>query len=270
MNQTTDTSPLLTVDSLSFRVSQTNILSGVTFELKAGQFVGLLGPNGAGKSSLLRCIYRYCVPSDGRIMLFGRSINAYSRQEYAKHVAVVLQEVPEQFNLAVFDVIAMGLTPHKPLFSATSKEDKSNIEAVLDRVGLLHKAKQVFSSLSGGEKQRAMIARAMLQKPSLLIMDEPTSHLDVRYQIQIMELAKSLGVSVLASFHDLNLAGAMSDHLLVLKNGQLTAQGKPNEVLTSGLLSDVFGVCAEVTQVPIRSDEQASVPHIRYHYGYIR
>ncbi|NOU52113.1 ABC transporter ATP-binding protein [Pseudoalteromonas sp. JBTF-M23] len=270
MNQTTDTSPILTVENLSLRISQTDILSGVNFEVKVGQFVGLLGPNGAGKSSLLRCIYRYCAPTDGRIMLFGKPIDTYSRQEYAKHVAVVLQEVPEQFNLAVFDVIAMGLTPHKPLFSSTSKEDKSNIEAVLDRVGLLHKAKQVFSSLSGGEKQRAMIARAMLQKPSLLIMDEPTSHLDVRYQIQIMELAKSLGVCVLASFHDLNLAGAMSDHLLVLKNGQLQAQGEPNTVLSSGLLSDVFGVCADVSHVPIANDDQTMVPHIRYHYGYVR
>ncbi|BBN80706.1 ABC cobalamin uptake system ATPase BtuD [Pseudoalteromonas sp. A25] len=270
MNHATTPSPILQIKNLSLSASHTDILSKVSFEVQAGQFVGLLGPNGAGKSSLLRCIYRYCAPSEGQVSLFGDPIDNYSRQDYAKHVAVVLQEVPEQFNLAVFDVVAMGLTPHKPLFSVTTTEDKNNIAMVLDRVGLLAKARQVFSSLSGGEKQRAMIARAMLQRPSLLIMDEPTSHLDVRYQIQIMELAKSLGVSVLASFHDLNLAGAISDHLLVLHNGQLKAQGAPNQVLTSRLLSEVFGVCADVSQVPSSKDAESFVPHIRYHYGYIQ
>ncbi|WP_105167570.1 ABC transporter ATP-binding protein [Pseudoalteromonas sp. T1lg23B] len=271
MNQSVQaTRTMLDVQQVGLQINQSYILKDVSFNIKAGQFVGLLGPNGAGKSSLLRCIYRFIKPTRGQIKFLDAPVESYSRQEYAKQVAVVLQDVPEQFNLAVFDVVAMGLTPHKPLFSSMNHEDKSEIAMALAKVGLTHKSTQMFSSLSGGEKQRVMIARAMVQQPQLLIMDEPTSHLDVKYQIQIMELAKSLGVSVLASFHDLNLAAAISDHLLVLHDGELKAQGSPLQVLTSELLSDVFGVCAQVTQVPNAHNEQTLVPHIRYHYGYIQ
>lgn len=271
MNQSVHaTCSMLDVQQVGLQINQSNILKDVSFSIKAGQFVGLLGPNGAGKSSLLRCIYRFIKPTYGQIQLLNAPIERYSRPEYAKQVAVVLQDVPEQFNLGVFDVVAMGVTPHKPLFSSINHKDKDDIAMALEKVGLSHKSNQMFSSLSGGEKQRVMIARAMVQQPQLLIMDEPTSHLDVKYQIQIMELAKSLGVSVLASFHDLNLAAAVSDHLLVLQNGELKAQGTPLQVLTSELLSDVFGVCAQVTQVPNAHSEQTLVPHIRYHYGYIQ
>ncbi|CAH9049832.1 Ferric enterobactin transport ATP-binding protein FepC [Pseudoalteromonas holothuriae] len=270
MIQASSPPPMLSVKQLGLKVNQSTILNDISFDIKTGQFIGLLGPNGAGKSSLLRCIYRYTKPSYGFIQLLDKSIDDYSRQAYAQQVAVVLQEVPEQFNLAVFDVVAMGLTPHKPLFSSMDQDDKNYVYTALEKVGLTHKNTQMFCSLSGGEKQRVMIARAMVQRPKLLIMDEPTSHLDVKYQIQIMELAKSLGVSVLASFHDLNLACAISDSLLVLHQGSLKAQGKPQSVLTSHLLSDVFGVCADVSLVQSASDIHNVVPHIRYHYGYVK
>ena len=261
-------SPVIEVCHLNLKIAEHHILNNINFTIQPGRFVGLIGPNGAGKSSLLRCLYRYAAPSAGRITFFGKSLSDYPRQEYAKHVAVVLQEIPDQFNLTVFDVVAMGVLPHKTLFSSVNQQDKTQIINAIDKVGLNDKSQQPFSHLSGGEKQRALIARAIVQQPTFLIMDEPTSHLDVKYQIQIMALAKSLNITVLASFHDLNLAAALCDEILVLQQGALVAQGAPIDILTAQLLADVYGVHAVVNSVPCPYDGITQVPHIRYHYGY--
>jgi iron complex transport system ATP-binding protein len=233
--------PLLSVSNLSWYAGNTQILSDISFQVPVGSFTGMLGPNGAGKSSLLRCLYRYISPANGQIKFNNQDIRSLSNQEFARNVAVVLQHTPQQFNLSVFDVVALGLIP----------------------VGLSDKTQVDFETLSGGEKQRVMIARAIVQRPQLLLMDEPTSHLDVKYQIQIMELAKSLGITIIASFHDINLASALCDQLLVLKKGSLQAVGQPKEVITEVMLSNVFDVCTKVSQHP-----QHHAPHVTYFYGY--
>ncbi|TMO56191.1 ABC transporter ATP-binding protein [Pseudoalteromonas phenolica] len=258
----------LQVSNLDLVLDKHQILHNISFDVAEGQFIGLLGPNGAGKSSLLRCLYRFFTLSSGQITLFNKTISSFSHNEYAQQVAVVLQEMPEHFNLSLYDVVAMGITPHKSLFSPLNKADHELIAKSIEQVGLTHKINESFAHLSGGEKQRALIAKAMAQKPRLLIMDEPTSHLDVKYQIQIMELAKAMGITVVASFHDLNLAAAMSDSLLVLQHGELYKRGTPTDVLDAQLLSDVFDVCAEVTQVPCPYRDKTHIPHIRYHFGY--
>ena len=258
----------LQVSNLNLVLDNHQILQNISFDVTEGQFIGLLGPNGAGKSSLLRCLYRFFIPSSGQITLFNKTISSFSHNEYAQQVAVVLQEMPEHFNLSLYDVVAMGVTPHKSLFSPLNKADHELIAKSIEQVGLAHKINEAFAHLSGGEKQRALIAKAMAQKPRLLIMDEPTSHLDVKYQIQIMELAKAMGITVIASFHDLNLAAAMSDSLLVLQQGELYKSGAPTDVLDAQLLSDVFDVCAEVSQVPCPYRDKTHIPHIRYHFGY--
>ena len=254
----------VSINNLSLVIHNKRILSDISFFVSPGQFIGLIGPNGAGKSSLLRCLYRYQAPVSGSIQIDDMEIRQFTRQTYAKKVAAVLQEIPSQFNLAVFDVVAMGLTPHKSLFSSVSLRDRQAIQEALQKVGLTHKLQQSYESLSGGEKQRVMIARAIVQQPSLLLMDEPTSHLDVKYQIEIMALAKSLGMTVIASFHDLNLASALCDAILVLDEGQLVANGTPQDVMTSTMLFNVFGVHAEV--ILQASDEGVLTPHIRYQY----
>jgi len=255
---------LLSVNSLGWQVADCVILADISFQIPTGSFIGLLGPNGAGKSSLLRCLYRYVQPTSGNVYYNNRDIWQLAAKDYAKDVAVVLQHTPQQFQLKVTDVVALGLVPHKTWFGSNTREDAELVSYAIDKVGLSHKAQMQFESLSGGEKQRVMIARAIVQQPKLLIMDEPTSHLDVKYQIQIMELAKSLGITVLASFHDLNLASAICDRLLLLDNGHLVAEGRPSEVLTEQTLSDVFGVCAQINSHP-----QHQGPHITYLYGYI-
>lgn len=264
MNHPKSKASLLSVEQLSWSTENNSILSDIGFDVEHGSFTGILGPNGAGKSTLLRCLYRYLQPDSGSITFDGQDISEFTANDYAKKVAVVLQETPSYFNLTLHDVVALGLIPHKGIFTRASETDREKIAQAIEQVGLSHKEKQSFEHLSGGEKQRALIARAIVQSPKLLIMDEPTSHLDVRYQIQIMELAKSLDITVIASFHDLNLASAMCDNLLVLADGKLVAQGNPNDVITMDMLSDVFGVCAQITE-----HHQHKVPHISYYYGYM-
>lgn len=257
-------SPLISVEHLCWKTDANVILNDISLAVKKGSFTGILGPNGAGKSSLLRCLYRYLKPSSGSVKFDGQDIWQFSANDYAKLTAVVLQETPSHFNLTVFDVVALGLIPHKGIFTRASKADHEKIVTAIEQVGLADKIEQSFEHLSGGEKQRVLIARAIVQSPQLLLMDEPTSHLDVRYQIQIMELAKSLGITVIASFHDLNLASAICDNLIVINKGQLVKQGPPEQVITKEMLSEVFGVCAEVTP-----HHHHNVPHISYYYGYV-
>lgn len=257
------TNTLLTVSNLSWSAGDNQILNDVNFQVSVGSFTGMLGPNGAGKSTLLRCLYRYITPSHGQVSFAGQDIKTMSNQEIARKVAVVLQHTPQHFNLSVFDVVALGLIPHKTLFAGNTASDLALIATAVEQVGLSSKVNTNFETLSGGEKQRVMIARAIVQRPQLLLMDEPTSHLDVKYQIQIMELAKSLGITVIASFHDLNLASALCDQLLVLKKGYLHTAGTPKDVVTELMLSNVFDVCTKVTQHP-----QHHSPHVTYFYGY--
>lgn len=259
---------LVNVENVSWRAANKSILNNINLQIPSGKFVGLIGPNGAGKSSLLRCLYRFNRPTLGKITFNQQDIWQLKSEDYAKHVAVVLQETPSQFNLSLYDVVALGLTPHKSLFSSTTQSDKQKITQAIATVGLEQQCNQSFESLSGGEKQRALIARAIVQQPQLLIMDEPTSHLDVKYQIQVMELAKSLGVTVFASFHDLNLAAAMCDELVVIKKGEITHTGTPLQVLSENMLAEVFEVCAQVTHHPQLSKSGNSIPHITYFYGY--
>jgi iron complex transport system ATP-binding protein len=255
---------LLSVLHVSWHADNQLILDDISFAINKGSFTGILGPNGAGKSSLLRCLYRYVKPDSGSVKFNQQDIwQGYDAYQYAQDIAVVLQETPTHFNLTVYDIVALGLLPHKGLFTREQSSDRKKIDCAIKQVGLVEKTLQNFEHLSGGEKQRALIARAIVQSPSLLIMDEPTSHLDVRYQIQVIELAKSLGITVIASFHDLNLASAMCDQLIVLNKGKLVEQGTPQEVITSEMLSNVFGVCAEVSV-----HSQHNVPHISYFYGY--
>ena len=254
---------ILQVAALSWRVDDKIILSDVSFCLPAGQMLGVIGPNGAGKSSLLRCLYRFIQPTSGHIQLFGHNIAALSAKAFACRVAVVQQDTPHYFDMTTAQLVLMGLTPHKGLFDGTNADDTKLVIQALAKVGLSHKASQQYEQLSGGEKQRALIARAIVQRPQLLILDEPTNHLDIRYQIQILELVKSLGISVIASIHDLNLASALCDSLLLLDAGKVSAIGTPDSVLTEARIGEVFGVCCQISGHP-----QHGRPLISYFYGY--
>ncbi|MDX1451557.1 MAG: ABC transporter ATP-binding protein [Oleiphilaceae bacterium] len=253
--------PLMQVSNLGWRVADKTILSDISFHIESGRFVGLLGPNGAGKSSLMRCMYRVIQPSAGQVMLAGKDIWQQSARAVAQQVAVIVQEHTEHFGLRVRDVVAMGLIPHKRLFEWETAAERDQIEQVIQALDLIALADRPFAQLSGGEKQRCMLARAMVQSPQLLIMDEPTNHLDVHYQIELLHQVREMGVTVFASFHDLNLAAAFCDELLVLDQGRLIAQGKAGEVLTEDLISTHFRTCAVVDEHPLHGH-----PRVTYAY----
>jgi iron complex transport system ATP-binding protein len=229
------------------------ILDHLDFCIMPGEFVGLIGPNGAGKSSLLRCLYRKITDYSGDLLFQNHPLQSYTRNQLAREIAVVLQEPPGQFELSVADVIAMGLTPLKKLFEFDSEQDRQRIAAAAEQVDLADKLEQNFNSLSGGEKQRAMIARAIVQNPKILIMDEPTNHLDIRHQVEVLKLARSLRITVVVSIHDLNLAATFCDRFILMDRGKIVAMGDHQQVLTEHHLSEVFGVEARIDQHPFHS-----------------
>lgn len=245
--------PVFKAINLSWHAANKQILDHLNFQVAEGEFVGLIGPNGAGKSSLLRCLYQKITRYEGELEFKGRNIESYSRNELARHMAVVLQEPPSQFELKVYDVIAMGLTPHKSLLSFDNQQDRSKIGAAAEQVDLSDKLEQHFNSLSGGEKQRAMIARAIVQQPEVLLMDEPTNHLDIRHQLEVLQLAKSLDITVVVSIHDLNLAAAFCDRFILMDNGKIVANGTFDQVLQESHLNRVFGIKAHVDQHPFHN-----------------
>ncbi|NVJ60103.1 MAG: ABC transporter ATP-binding protein [Gammaproteobacteria bacterium] len=237
-------------DNLIWQVPNKRILDELSFSVAQGEFVGLIGPNGAGKSSLLRCLYRKIIPSSGNVEFQGQPITQYSAKSLAQKIAVVLQEPPSHFELSVMDVISMGLTPHKSLLSFDTQEDRERVIRAAKDVDLEDKLDQLFNNLSGGEKQRAMIARAIVQQPSVLLMDEPTNHLDVRHQLEVLSIAKQLNITVIVSIHDLNLAAAFCNRFILLDKGRIIANGSFDQVLTEQHLLSVFGVKAKIDQHP--------------------
>jgi len=252
---------LLTVENLTWRIEDQEILSDVNFHINQGDFVGLIGPNGAGKSSLMRCLYRVNKPTAGSVAFDGQNIWQYTAKQNAKNIAVILQDHTEQLGLTVSDVISQGLTPHKHLLEWDTPEDRQQIENLIVELDLHQLRNSPFSLLSGGEKQRVMLARAMLQSPQLLIMDEPTNHLDVHYQVELLQKVKKLDMTVLASFHDLNLAAAFCDAILLIDDGKLLTFGTPEEVITEKNLNEIFN-----TQVVVDKHPLYAHPRITYAY----
>ena len=241
------------IRSLSLKIAGTQVLEDISLAVAPGEFVGVIGPNGAGKSSLLKAVYGFKYSRGaqitGEVSVDGDFVGHYSRRALAQKIAVVLQEPIMPFELSVYDVIAMGLTPNKPLLSFITKDDRVDIMQAAEQVDLVHKLPQSFESLSGGEKQRALIARAIIQQPDILLLDEPTNHLDIRHQIEILDLVRQLKITSLVSVHDLNLAAAYCDRIVLLSEGKLVIDGTPEQVLTPEVIAEVFQVKAQVVRV---------------------
>ncbi|MEX8193677.1 ABC transporter ATP-binding protein [Comamonas guangdongensis] len=239
-------SPLLQASQLRWQAAATHIVHDVSLHVGQGELVGLLGPNGSGKSTLLRMIYRILRPASGTVHADGRNIWQHGARDNARAMAVLAQENGSEFELCVRDVVLMGRTPHQSPFARDSAEDFRIVSESLERVSAMPLAERIFSTLSGGEKQRVLMARALAQQAPLLVLDEPTNHLDVRHQFELMNLIRDLGLTTLAALHELPLAAHYCDRLYLLKNGHLVAQGAPAEVLTPETIADVYGVKAQV------------------------
>ncbi len=224
-------------------------LAGLSLSLAPGEIVGVIGPNSAGKTTLIRLVTRVIEPAAGEIALDGRALRRWEPAELARWVAVVPQGVPPQFPFTVEELVMMGRYPHAPGRYFESAADLAAARAAMVATGVLELAALPLESLSGGERQRAVLARALAQEPRLLILDEPTAHLDLRYQAESAALLKRLnrerGVTILLVSHDLNLAAEVCDRLLLVAEGRLVAVGAPEAVLDESVLAAVFG--CEVT-----------------------
>jgi iron complex transport system ATP-binding protein len=230
----------LDVRGVSVHLDSRPIVHEADLLVDEGEFVALVGPNGCGKSTLMRTIYRALRPSAGLISVDGDDVHGLSWRESARRTAVVAQETPAELDFTVGEVVLMGRTPYERAAAA----DEQRCARALDRVGLAGAAERVYATLSGGEKQRALIARALVQETRLLLLDEPTSHLDIRHQLEILHLVRELGVATLAVLHDLNQAAAFCDRLYVMSAGRILVGGPPAHVLTPELISQVYGVRA--------------------------
>ncbi|XQW85626.1 ABC transporter ATP-binding protein [Thalassotalea piscium] len=243
-------SVVLEANQLTWQVDNKVIVDQISFSLKKGETLGIVGPNGAGKTSLLKCLYREYSVQKGDVSIAGKNLRDLDRKHIAQKIAVVAQHHDSIFDLTVFDVIHMGLLPHKGLFDRDNSEDLQLIESALKKVDLFTKSTQIFKTLSGGEQQRCLIARAIVQRPDILIMDEPTNHLDIFYQHQILALVKKLKLSLVITIHDLNLAAQYCDRLLLMSEGKVRVLNTPENVLTRKHLQQVFKLNCIVDQNP--------------------
>lgn len=238
----------LKVDNLCYSYGDGEAIKNLNIIVNRGEFVGLIGPNGSGKSTALKNIYRGLKPDKGTIELDGENLQTMSFRQSAIKMAVVGQENEVPFDFMVEEIVAMGRSPHKKLFEIDNENDKKIVHHALEHLGMESMAKKNYLHLSGGEKQRVLIARAIAQESDFYILDEPTNHLDISYQMQIFDFIKRLNVTVLSAIHDLNMAALYCDRLYVLKKGEIVLEGTPEEVLTEENIYNVYHVRSSVTK----------------------
>lgn len=246
-------------DNLVWRIGSKIVIDGVSLSADSGKMLGVLGPNGSGKTSLLRLLAGLKRPSAGNITLDEVQLDSIGRRNIARRVAFIEQHATTNANLKVIDVVKLGRFPHRSMFSGWTKEDDQAVTEALERTGMTVKRHDAWQSLSGGEKQRTHIARALAQAPKELILDEPTNHLDVQHQISLLRLVSSLPMTSIIALHDLNQAAMFCDSLIVMQDGKIVATGSPDQVLTRDLLRSVFKVEAHVEASPHHNR-----PHIHF------
>ncbi len=241
---------MLTVASVSFSYRDRAVLHQVSLGVDRGDLVGILGPNGSGKTTLLKTIAGTLVPNAGEVMLEGRPLARWARRETARRVAYVPQETHAPFDFTVLDIVLMGRFPHLGAFALEGPADLAIARASLEATGTATFEERLFSTLSGGEKQRVVIASALAQEPALLLLDEPTASLDIGHQLDVQDLLVRLNhdrrMTMILSTHDLNFAAALCRSLILLKDGRVLAQGPTDTVLTSFAVQALYGVTAEV------------------------
>lgn len=239
------------VENLSFSIREKQIIANIDFRAKNGQIVGIIGPNGSGKSTLLKNIYRVHQPDSGIIKLDDEEINKLSMKKSAQKMAVVSQDSSGLFDFSVREIVLMGRAPHKKMLEGDTQIDGAIADEALEKVGLLGYGNRSITTLSGGERQRVMVARALTQQAKVLILDEPTNHLDIHHQLQLMDLVKTLKVTVITALHDLNIASNYCDWIYVMKEGEIVMSGTPEDILTESMLQDVFRVHTHIVKHPI-------------------
>jgi iron complex transport system ATP-binding protein len=236
--------------SFSYRANAALVVDEVSLTLAAGDLTGILGPNGSGKTTLLKMLSGTLTPSAGTIAFDGRRLSEWKRRDLARRIALVPQDTHAPFDFTVLDIVLMGRFPHLGAFALEGPDDLAIARQALAATGTSAFEDRPFATLSGGEKQRVVIAGALAQSPELLLLDEPTASLDLGHQLDVQLLLAALnrdrGVTMVLSTHDLNLAAALCTNLILLRGGRVLAQGKTEEVLTADAVRALYGVDADI------------------------
>lgn len=235
----------LKAKGIYFSYYDRQVLKNIDVELGPGNLIGLIGPNGSGKTTLIKALNGFLQPEQGLVELDGRDLRSMSRAHIAYHIAVVPQELHMPFAFTAREMVMLGRTAYISRLRGRTEQDQQVVEEVMRSTDTLQFADRIFNELSGGEQRRVMVAIALAQQPSILLLDEPTVHLDIKGQIEILEMMKKLnrerGMAILAAMHDLNLTALYFDNIILLDKGTIVAQGTPKEVLEEGHIRYTFG-----------------------------
>ncbi len=235
---------ILQVNQLSYQIGSTTILRDVSFDVAAGEFFSIIGPNGAGKTTLIKCINRILTGANGDIRILGRPLRDYTQPELAKCIAYVPQAGTQYFDFTVFEFVLMARYPHLSPFTAVSSENKTVVRQALESTGTDQFAERIHGTLSGGERQKVLIAAALAQEAPILLLDEPTTFLDPHHQRDVLAILRRIneesGATIVAVTHDVNTAALVSDRVMALKHGEVAYCGPPSDLMSNAVLGKVF------------------------------
>jgi iron complex transport system ATP-binding protein len=241
---------IYTIDNLSFAYDSTRILDGISIDIETGLFYGILGPNGCGKTTFLDLLIRHKKPNSGRILFSGTDLSKINRKQLARKIALVSQNFYINFPYTAREVVTMGRYPYISRFSSPSSEDLDTVDTLMKKTGVDRLSDSFITELSGGERQRVVFARALVQNTEVLILDEATSNLDIRYTIDLLDMVRNRvdkkNLTVISVFQDINLAARYCDRLIFLRSGNIIAEGKTEEMVTESLIQKVFDVASEI------------------------
>ena len=245
--------PAMEVRDLFFSYGKNKVLKGTSFTIEEGKITTIMGANGCGKSTLFNLMTKNLYPRKGNIFLHGKNIQNLGLKDFARRVSIVHQYNSSADDITVERLVSFGRTPHMKMMQGHSDEDEKLIRWAMEVTNVLKYRDREVSRLSGGQRQRVWIAMALAQNTKILFLDEPTTYLDIRYQIEILELIKKLnreyGITIIMVLHDINQAIHFSDRIIGLKDGQVTAQGAPDEVITEDCIRDLYGISLGVTTI---------------------
>lgn len=244
-------SAVLSLEGVQVDIGRTRILSDLDLAVHDREFVAIVGPNGSGKSTALRAMTGLRRPSAGSVTLHDRALSDWSARQRAQRIAFVEQDTAGVSDLLVSEIVALGRLPAHPPWRAPDKEEHDAVVGALEAVDMVHLAQRSMSQLSGGERRRALLARAFAQDTGIVVLDEPTNHLDVRHQHAVLSTVRSWDRTVVTALHDLDLALTYADRIVVLHAGRIVADGRGLDVLTPELVAEVFGVRASLIDDPV-------------------
>ncbi len=251
----TDTVARLRGEALTLAYGKKTIAESLNVTIPDGHFTAIIGPNGCGKSTLLRTLSRLMTPVHGHVYLDGEEIQRYASKEVARRVGLLAQNATTPGDISVQELVARGRYPHQPLFTRWRQEDEDAVQNAMKATGIVNLAGQSVDTLSGGQRQRAWIAMVLAQDTSIMLLDEPTTWLDISHQIDLLELLSELnrerGYTLAAVLHDLNQACRYATHLIALRDGKIVAEGAPKEIVTPALIEAVYGLRCMIIDDPV-------------------